>query len=141
MDLPFYFDVLQSMRLYPQPPVLIRRSLENDILGPYPIKRLQLTTLWVSFASTYWQLASVQDSRMQLLSSDMRFVFGKLTEERIFSSRFGIYIEVLFIGMTRKNSIQRDGLWMDQTQMRQTKISSKKPFFSFFIHVSFHCDI
>ncbi|KAK3415901.1 hypothetical protein EUGRSUZ_H01373 [Eucalyptus grandis] len=29
----------ESMRLYPQPPVLIRRSLENDFLGKYPIKR------------------------------------------------------------------------------------------------------
>nr|QWK52384.1 cytochrome P450 97A3 [Isatis tinctoria] len=29
----------ESLRLYPQPPVLIRRSLENDILGQYPIKR------------------------------------------------------------------------------------------------------
>ncbi|CAA7026710.1 unnamed protein product [Microthlaspi erraticum] len=29
----------ESLRLYPQPPVLIRRSLENDLLGPYPIKR------------------------------------------------------------------------------------------------------
>ncbi|ESW11745.1 hypothetical protein PHAVU_008G056400 [Phaseolus vulgaris] len=29
----------ESLRLYPQPPVLIRRSIENDILGEYPIKR------------------------------------------------------------------------------------------------------
>ncbi|KAI8006657.1 hypothetical protein LOK49_LG07G01778 [Camellia lanceoleosa] len=29
----------ESLRLYPQPPVLIRRSLEDDILGKYPIKR------------------------------------------------------------------------------------------------------
>ncbi|EOA37709.1 hypothetical protein CARUB_v10012441mg [Capsella rubella] len=29
----------ESLRLYPQPPVLIRRSLENDMLGQYPIKR------------------------------------------------------------------------------------------------------
>ncbi|KAL1322405.1 hypothetical protein HN51_067401 [Arachis hypogaea] len=29
----------ESMRLYPQPPVLIRRSLENDMLGEYPINR------------------------------------------------------------------------------------------------------
>ncbi|XP_047334118.1 protein LUTEIN DEFICIENT 5, chloroplastic [Impatiens glandulifera] len=29
----------ESLRLYPQPPVLIRRSLENDMLGDYPIKR------------------------------------------------------------------------------------------------------
>lgn len=29
----------ESLRLYPQPPVLIRRSLDNDILGKYPIKR------------------------------------------------------------------------------------------------------
>ncbi|XP_023910008.1 protein LUTEIN DEFICIENT 5, chloroplastic [Quercus suber] len=29
----------ESLRLYPQPPVLIRRSLENDVLGGYPIKR------------------------------------------------------------------------------------------------------
>ncbi|GAB2277208.1 hypothetical protein Dimus_011915 [Dionaea muscipula] len=28
----------ESLRLYPQPPVLIRRSLENDVLGGYPIK-------------------------------------------------------------------------------------------------------
>lgn len=29
----------ESLRLYPQPPVLIRRSLEDDMLGDYPIKR------------------------------------------------------------------------------------------------------
>ncbi|WCJ26756.1 cytochrome P450 family 97 subfamily A polypeptide 3 [Euphorbia peplus] len=29
----------ESLRLYPQPPVLIRRSQENDMLGKYPIKR------------------------------------------------------------------------------------------------------
>ncbi|XP_072968494.1 protein LUTEIN DEFICIENT 5, chloroplastic [Typha angustifolia] len=29
----------ESLRLYPQPPVLIRRSLENDVLGKYPIGR------------------------------------------------------------------------------------------------------
>nr|AFU10536.1 chloroplast cytochrome P450 monooxygenase 97A3 [Daucus carota] len=29
----------ESLRLYPQPPVLIRRSLEDDKLGEYPIKR------------------------------------------------------------------------------------------------------
>ncbi|POO03023.1 Cytochrome P450, E-class, group I [Trema orientale] len=29
----------ESLRLYPQPPVLIRRSIENDLLGQYPIKR------------------------------------------------------------------------------------------------------
>ncbi|KAH1199828.1 Protein LUTEIN DEFICIENT 5, chloroplastic [Glycine max] len=29
----------ESLRLYPQPPVLIRRSLEDDVLGEYPIKR------------------------------------------------------------------------------------------------------
>ncbi|XP_010245680.1 PREDICTED: protein LUTEIN DEFICIENT 5, chloroplastic-like isoform X2 [Nelumbo nucifera] len=29
----------ESLRLYPQPPVLIRRSLEDDMLGGYPIKR------------------------------------------------------------------------------------------------------
>ncbi|XP_068664568.1 protein LUTEIN DEFICIENT 5, chloroplastic-like [Aristolochia californica] len=29
----------ESLRLHPQPPVLIRRSLEDDILGEYPIKR------------------------------------------------------------------------------------------------------
>ncbi|KAF6141143.1 hypothetical protein GIB67_006588 [Kingdonia uniflora] len=29
----------ESLRLYPQPPVLIRRSIENDMLGKYPIKR------------------------------------------------------------------------------------------------------
>lgn len=29
----------EALRLYPQPPVLIRRSLENDVLGGYPIKR------------------------------------------------------------------------------------------------------
>ncbi|XAR48354.1 hypothetical protein NMG60_11031161 [Bertholletia excelsa] len=29
----------ESLRLYPQPPVLIRRSLEGDMLGKYPIKR------------------------------------------------------------------------------------------------------
>ncbi|KAL8160118.1 hypothetical protein V2J09_001655 [Rumex salicifolius] len=28
----------ESLRLYPQPPVLIRRSLESDLLGKYPIK-------------------------------------------------------------------------------------------------------
>lgn len=29
----------ESLRLYPQPPVLIRRSIEDDVLGKYPIKR------------------------------------------------------------------------------------------------------
>ncbi|KAF8402049.1 hypothetical protein HHK36_013001 [Tetracentron sinense] len=29
----------ESLRLYPQPPVLIRRSLEDDVLGKYPIKK------------------------------------------------------------------------------------------------------
>ncbi|GMN25976.1 hypothetical protein TIFTF001_001146 [Ficus carica] len=29
----------ESLRLYPQPPVLIRRSIEDDVLGQYPIKR------------------------------------------------------------------------------------------------------
>nr|AJD25226.1 cytochrome P450 CYP97A41 [Salvia miltiorrhiza] len=29
----------ESLRLYPQPPVLIRRSLGDDILGKYPIKK------------------------------------------------------------------------------------------------------
>ncbi|KAL2549370.1 Protein LUTEIN DEFICIENT 5 [Forsythia ovata] len=29
----------ESLRLYPQPPVLIRRSMEDDVLGEYPIKR------------------------------------------------------------------------------------------------------
>ncbi|KAJ6877604.1 protein LUTEIN DEFICIENT 5 [Populus alba x Populus x berolinensis] len=29
----------RSLRLYPQPPVLIRRSLEGDMLGKYPIER------------------------------------------------------------------------------------------------------
>ncbi|KAI4302023.1 hypothetical protein L6164_035245 [Bauhinia variegata] len=29
----------ESLRLYPQPPVLIRRSLDDDMLGEYPIKR------------------------------------------------------------------------------------------------------
>ncbi|KAK7295160.1 hypothetical protein RJT34_18065 [Clitoria ternatea] len=29
----------ESLRLFPQPPVLIRRSLEDDVLGEYPIKR------------------------------------------------------------------------------------------------------
>ncbi|KAL6002076.1 hypothetical protein ACLOJK_037524 [Asimina triloba] len=29
----------ESLRLYPQPPVLIRRSLMDDVLGKYPIKR------------------------------------------------------------------------------------------------------
>ncbi|KAE8009895.1 hypothetical protein FH972_006301 [Carpinus fangiana] len=29
----------ESLRLYPQPPVLIRRSLEDDVLGKYPIRR------------------------------------------------------------------------------------------------------
>ncbi|KAJ6845438.1 protein LUTEIN DEFICIENT 5, chloroplastic [Iris pallida] len=29
----------ESLRLYPQPPVLIRRSLQEDVLGKYPIKR------------------------------------------------------------------------------------------------------
>ncbi|XP_057515402.1 protein LUTEIN DEFICIENT 5, chloroplastic [Amaranthus tricolor] len=31
--------ISESLRLYPQPPVLIRRSLEEDMLGPYPIKK------------------------------------------------------------------------------------------------------
>lgn len=30
---------MQSLRLYPQPPVLIRRSLEGDVLGEFPIRR------------------------------------------------------------------------------------------------------
>ncbi|PIA36137.1 hypothetical protein AQUCO_03400208v1 [Aquilegia coerulea] len=29
----------ESLRLYPQPPVLIRRSMEDDVLGKYPIRR------------------------------------------------------------------------------------------------------
>ncbi|XP_071696640.1 protein LUTEIN DEFICIENT 5, chloroplastic isoform X2 [Rutidosis leptorrhynchoides] len=29
----------ESLRLYPQPPVLIRRSLEDDVLDKYPIKK------------------------------------------------------------------------------------------------------
>ncbi|OIT39795.1 PREDICTED: protein LUTEIN DEFICIENT 5, chloroplastic [Nicotiana attenuata] len=29
----------ESLRLYPQPPVLIRRSIDEDVLGGYPIKR------------------------------------------------------------------------------------------------------
>ncbi|KMZ61681.1 hypothetical protein ZOSMA_50G00980 [Zostera marina] len=29
----------ESLRLYPQPPVLIRRSLEDDMLGMFPIKK------------------------------------------------------------------------------------------------------
>ncbi|KAK3229202.1 hypothetical protein Dsin_001083 [Dipteronia sinensis] len=35
----FCSKFLQSLRVYPQPPVLIRRSLEDDMLGKYPIKR------------------------------------------------------------------------------------------------------
>ncbi|KAJ0080522.1 hypothetical protein Patl1_24370 [Pistacia atlantica] len=35
----------ESLRLYPQPPVLIRRSLENDTLGKYPIKRSYIHNL------------------------------------------------------------------------------------------------
>ncbi|CAN6485883.1 unnamed protein product [Victoria cruziana] len=31
--------VNESMRLYPQPPVLIRRALEDDVIGDYRIKR------------------------------------------------------------------------------------------------------
>ncbi|XP_078441726.1 cytochrome P450, family 97, subfamily A, polypeptide 3 [Wolffia australiana] len=30
--------ISESLRLYPQPPVLIRRSIEDDVLGGYPIK-------------------------------------------------------------------------------------------------------
>lgn len=29
----------EALRLYPQPPVLIRRSLQDDVLGQYPIKK------------------------------------------------------------------------------------------------------
>lgn len=29
----------ETLRLYPQPPVLIRRSLQDDVLGRYPIKK------------------------------------------------------------------------------------------------------
>ena len=29
----------ESMRLYPQPPVLIRRALEEDTLGGFPLKK------------------------------------------------------------------------------------------------------
>ncbi|CAA7403309.1 unnamed protein product [Spirodela intermedia] len=31
--------ISESLRLYPQPPVLIRRSIKDDVLGGYPIKR------------------------------------------------------------------------------------------------------
>ncbi|XP_074311340.1 protein LUTEIN DEFICIENT 5, chloroplastic [Silene latifolia] len=31
--------ISESLRLYPQPPVLIRRSLQEDILGSYPIRK------------------------------------------------------------------------------------------------------
>lgn len=31
--------ISESLRLYPQPPVLIRRSLKEDMLGPYPIRK------------------------------------------------------------------------------------------------------
>ena len=29
----------QGMRLYPQPPVLIRRALEPDVIGGFPIPK------------------------------------------------------------------------------------------------------
>ncbi|XP_021772388.1 protein LUTEIN DEFICIENT 5, chloroplastic-like [Chenopodium quinoa] len=31
--------ISESLRLYPQPPVLIRRSMKEDMLGPYPIRK------------------------------------------------------------------------------------------------------
>ncbi|KAK4480224.1 hypothetical protein RD792_013286, partial [Penstemon davidsonii] len=34
----------ESLRLYPQPPVLIRRSLEDDVLGEYPITKFVRTS-------------------------------------------------------------------------------------------------
>lgn len=99
--------VVQSLRLYPQPPVLIRRSLENDMLGRYPIKRS------LYFNDVVFVLAiSIRPRMMQLLEFLIKDLCldQKLTGERISSSRFGIFIEVRFIGMTRRNSTPRDGL-------------------------------
>ena len=46
---------VQALRLYPQPPVLIRRSLENDVLGGYPIKRSYLIE---PYKNCFWWLAT-----------------------------------------------------------------------------------
>ncbi|MQL97877.1 hypothetical protein Taro_030569 [Colocasia esculenta] len=49
--------ISESLRLYPQPPVLIRRSIEDDVLGGYPIKRGEdiFISVWnLHRNSTYW---------------------------------------------------------------------------------------
>ncbi|CAM8960143.1 unnamed protein product [Rhodiola kirilowii] len=40
---------VRSLRLYPQPPVLIRRSIEDDMLGKYPIKRVLFLSSYLPF--------------------------------------------------------------------------------------------
>ncbi|KAI3724228.1 hypothetical protein L2E82_35999 [Cichorium intybus] len=48
----------ESLRLYPQPPVLIRRSLEDDVLDKYPIKRGEdfFISVWNLHRSpTHWE--------------------------------------------------------------------------------------
>ncbi|EPS59936.1 hypothetical protein M569_14868, partial [Genlisea aurea] len=48
----------ESLRLYPQPPVLIRRSLEDDVIGDYKIKRGEdfFISVWNLHRSpTHWE--------------------------------------------------------------------------------------
>ncbi|XVF30383.1 hypothetical protein REPUB_Repub16aG0052600 [Reevesia pubescens] len=48
----------ESLRLYPQPPVLIRRSLGDDVLGKYPIKRGEdiFISIWnLHHSPSLWQ--------------------------------------------------------------------------------------
>ncbi|MCD9560503.1 hypothetical protein HAX54_019198 [Datura stramonium] len=39
----------ESLRLYPQPPVLIRRSIMKDVVGGYPIKRGGISFLFGTY--------------------------------------------------------------------------------------------
>lgn len=55
-----FFQLLQSLRLYPQPPVLIRRSLGDDKLGKYPIKKLVLNNHKLFYEISIAQLKSFQ---------------------------------------------------------------------------------
>ncbi|KAL8557740.1 hypothetical protein ACS0TY_005011 [Phlomoides rotata] len=50
----------ESLRLYPQPPVLIRRSIDEDVLGEYPIKSGEdiFISVWNLHRSpTHWEEA------------------------------------------------------------------------------------
>ncbi|XP_044953110.1 protein LUTEIN DEFICIENT 5, chloroplastic-like [Hordeum vulgare subsp. vulgare] len=52
----------ESLRLYPQPPVLIRRSLEDDMLGEYPIGRGEdiFISIWnLHHCPNHWDDADV----------------------------------------------------------------------------------